>query len=99
MGDREDRKKRLKEKSKESRKKTDMLLADELQALVDSTSTDLEKLRPKVTDKETYDILIAAVKESINRNESVAQLKSRLEKLGSTAINVGKEAVELLKGL
>ncbi len=97
MSDREDRKARLRKLAGESSANTDKLLANELQALADATSSDLEKLRPKITDKETYDKLIAAVKESSSRNEILAQLQSRLETLGKTAVTVGKEAVKLLK--
>lgn len=96
MDERERKKAELREKSRLSRQRADELLAEELQALKDATASDLESLRPQITDEETYDRLIAAVEEASRRNESLAQLKTRLEALGSTAVNVGKKAAKLL---
>ncbi|MBI5057183.1 MAG: hypothetical protein HZB61_11285 [Nitrospirae bacterium] len=98
MSDREDKKAELKKKSQESKQKTDALLSEEIQALQQAASSDLQRLRPKVTDTETYDKLIKAVNEASAKNESLAELKNRIEKLGAVAVKVGKEVVMLLKG-
>lgn len=97
MSARDDLKAKLKAKSQEAVKLTDEALKDGFQTLKDATSTDLEKLRPKITDQAAYDQLIAAVTEATNRNESIAQFRERLEKLGSTTINVFNKATSLLK--
>ena len=88
----------LEKQSEEAAKETDEMLSEELDALKNATAADLERLKPKITDKETYDKLIDAVKESTNKNESLAQLAARLKTLGATAIKIGKQAVKLLKG-
>jgi transposase len=86
----------LERQSEEAAKETDELLSEELDALKDATAADMESLKPKITDKETYAKLIDAVKESTDKNESLAQLEARLKTLGTTAIKVAKEAVKLL---
>ena len=98
MTSREEKKAMLKEKAEGIRKKTDAILEDELNSLLEVTSSDLEALRPKISNEEEFDKLIAAVEDSTRRNEALADLKNRLEKLGKNAIIVVKEAARLLKG-
>jgi hypothetical protein len=86
----------LEQQSEAAAKETDELLSEELDALKDATAADMESLKPKITDKKIYDKLIDAVKESTDKNESLAQLEARLKTLGTTAIKVAKEAVKLL---
>jgi len=91
MNDREKKKERLRRKSRIAREKADAALAEELQALKKATDTKLEELRPRITDEVTYDKLIAEVKEATARNESLAQFRERVEKLGPAALRVVKE--------
>ena len=88
----------LEKQSEDAAKETDEMLSAELDALKNATAADMERLMPKITDKEIYDKLIDAVKESTDKNESLAQLEVRLKKLGTRAIKVAKEAIKLLKG-
>jgi transposase len=88
----------LEKQSEDAAIETDEMLSEELDALKKATAADMESLKPKITDKGTYDKLIDAVKESTDKNESLAQLETRLKTLGTTAIKVAKEAVKLLKG-
>ncbi|MBI4848711.1 MAG: hypothetical protein HY808_09085 [Nitrospirae bacterium] len=97
MSDREAKKAELKKRSQESKQKTDALLSEEIQALQQAASSDLQRLRPKVSDSETYEKLIKAVNEASAKNEGIAELKNRIEKLGEVAVKVGKEVVTLLK--
>jgi len=97
MNGREERKKKLRDLAKESKKFADEVLESELRALMDANRSDLEKLRPKVTNEATYSKIIAAVEESTRCNESLAELKDRIEKLGSEVVVVIKEAAKLLK--
>ncbi|MFZ5862384.1 MAG: hypothetical protein ACOYXR_06070 [Nitrospirota bacterium] len=97
MSSREEKRKRMKELARESARRTDDLLESDLEALKKATQSDLDALRPKVTDSETYDRLVEAVNESTRRNESLAELKARLEKLGGSASQLVKEAVRLLR--
>jgi parvulin-like peptidyl-prolyl isomerase len=97
MNEREERKNQLRQRAAESAQRADELLEGELQALLNATRSDLERLLPRVSDTVTYNQLIAAVDEATRRNESLAQLKSRLQQLGRQAVRIGKEAVKLLK--
>ena len=92
-------KKKLKQKSSESAAKTDILLADELDALKKATSTDFESVRPKITDSESYDKLITIVEEANRNNINVGTLKERIEKAGSAVVTVAKEASKFIKFL
>lgn len=83
--------------SEKAKNETDELLEPELKALKNATSTDLEALRPKVSNSEAYDKLIKVVKEATQKNESLAQLKANIQALGSEVLNVSKEMVDLLK--
>jgi len=96
MGDRAKKKAELKKQSEKAAMKADEILATDLEALKNATKTDIEGLRPKVEDQETYDRLIAVVEESTRNNESLAQLKGRIEKLGATALSLAKSVVRLL---
>jgi hypothetical protein len=88
----------LEKQSEDAAKETDEMLSEELDTLKNATAADMERLKPKIKDKETYDKLIDAVKESNDKNESRAQLEARVKTLSTTAIKVAKEAVKLLKG-
>ncbi len=78
----EDLKNKLKQKSNESAAKTDVLLADELTALKKATHTNLESIRPKITDQDSYSKLITIVEEANRNNINVGMLKERIEKAG-----------------
>lgn len=97
MSEREEKKKKLKEAASVSKQKADELLDPELQALKNVTQVNLEALRPKITDKQSYEKLIEIVQESTTRNETLAELKSRLEKAGTALLHVAKETADLLK--
>ena len=99
MNDREKRKEELRKKSEVSKERTDALLSEEIEALKKATKSDLENLRPKIADKEVYDELIAIVEDATSKNESLAELKGRIEKLGLKGIDIVKEVVKLLKAL
>jgi hypothetical protein len=96
MTSREERRRRLREASKEAAEAASALLADELAALQGATTVDLEALRPKVKDKASLDALIAAVAESTRQNESKAQLRRRITKLGEGVVSVAGRVARLL---
>lgn len=97
MTAKDDLKEKLKQKSKESAARADALLADELDALKRATNTDLEALRPKITEQAAYDQLIAVVEEASRKNMDLAMLEQRLKSLGSNVVQVAKEVAILLK--
>ena len=71
------------------------LASRELELLL-QTSTNLADLRPQVSDPELLDSLIAIVEKSTANNENIAQLKSRLEALGTEGFKLAKKVVSLI---
>ena len=96
MSNGDDLRDRLKRASREAADETDRQLEAEITALKSATTADLEALKPHITDAEIYAQLIAAVKESTDRNESIAQLRDRVKRLGAGVLGVAKKAVGLL---
>lgn len=96
---REELKKKLKERSRTSRERTDRLFQGELEQLAAATKADLDALRPQVTAKATYDKLIAEVAKATRRNESIAELRNRIESLGKVGVRVAKQVAGLLKAV
>ncbi len=80
----------------ETRNQVDKELAEEEAEVIRQSSANLEELRPKMSDKEAFDKLVAVVKVSTANNESVAALKKRIESLGETVVKVAKKAYDLL---
>ncbi len=98
MESRAERQARLRQASKQSANAADALLDSELQVLMQATQVDLAALRPQVQDKVAFDQLVAAVTESTQANESLAQLKVRIAALGAAAVSVTKTASKILRG-
>jgi hypothetical protein len=98
MSTREERRKKLREQAEEAAKRTDERLADEMRAVRDLTRPELESLRPKTADPQVYASLIKAVEEATARNESVADFKARVEKLGPAAVDLARQVLKLWKG-
>jgi len=48
----------------------------------------LDELKPRTADEATFQRLIAVVRESTARNESIAQLHARVAKLGERAVGL-----------
>jgi len=97
MSDSTDLRKSLRDLAAASSRHTDEILEEELQALLTASPEQLEALRPRVNDEETYNRLIAVVEEATRQNEQSAQLKALLMKGGSKLFNIGKTAGKLLK--
>lgn len=97
MESREERRARLRKASKEAVARADALVAEELAALKQATTADLEALRPKVKDAAAYEELLAAVAEATRRNESMAEFRERLQRLGQSVAAVAKDVAKLLK--
>jgi hypothetical protein len=85
--------------SKDSVDKTNQELQATEASLLKTTDVDLATLRPQISDKASFDALVSAVEESTRQNESIAQLKDRLQALGSGVLAVAKEAAALLPAL
>lgn len=89
----------LRDLAAQSAASTDTQLEAELNELMQCTGEQLEKLRPMVTDKESYDRLIRAVAEASANNETIGQLKNRLTKDGGGLLDMGLTALGMLKGI
>lgn len=55
----------------------------------------IKDITPGTTDEAVYEQLMAAVQEASARNESQAQLKTRITKLGGIAIEIAKRVPTL----
>ena len=99
MNDPQDLKKHLRDLARVSSQHTDEILEEELQTLLSVSQDQLEKLRPHITDEETYNRLASAVAEATHCNEQTTQLKERLLQGGTKVVNMGKIAAKLLLGL
>ena len=97
MGDLKDKLAKAREASKKAAQETNDRLADDIAALSKLTAIDLQKLKPKVKDQVAYNLLINAVQESTTKNEGLAQLKERVEKLGDSAKDALREVIDLVK--
>lgn len=96
IANREERKKRLREKSAQARKRADEILESEAEALRRATTADLESLRPRISDLAAYEEYLRIVRESTQRNEDLAQFRSRLGAAGKSVRVVAKELAGLL---
>ena len=96
MPSKSEKKKELQRLSKESRVKADEFLAEDLEKLIKMSTTNLEKLKPMVTDKKAYEALIKVVQESTQKNEDLAKFRERIEQLGKGVVAATKEAVKLI---
>ena len=97
MTDRDRKRAKLEKAAQESAQRTDVLLADELNALKAATQANLQRLKPTITDQETYDKLMTAVQESTAKNESIAQLMNRIQGLGLAAMSLAKQISGMLR--
>jgi hypothetical protein len=86
----------LEKASQEAIEETDALLSDEYNSLKQASKSDLNALRPKVSNPALYDKIIPIIAEATQNNLSLAELQQRLERLGIGAVKLGKEVVKLL---
>ena len=73
-------------------KVNELIEARELQLLKNS-GVKLDKLRSQISDEESFDKLMEAVEIATQKNESTAELKSRIFNLGEAVIEVVKEVL------
>lgn len=75
---------------------TNQQLSDREMEVLTRTSLDWTKLKPSTADPALYDRLINEVKESTEKNENLAQLRSRLESLGKEGLSLAKEVISMI---
>jgi hypothetical protein len=83
--------------SKKARKKADEALKEEEGAVLLRTQVDLESLRPRISDEESFNKLIEAVNASSLLNESIAALGQRINSLGEGVVKVAREVFDIIK--
>ena len=64
---------------------------NELKALACLSREQIDAMTPDNTDVETYDALIAIVKDVSRKNLAQAALKANIEKLGAVGIRIAKK--------
>jgi len=94
--DRERMRREMEDAAGRAAKKTDEMLEDELNTLLEATRVDLEDLIPKPTDEAEYKRLIEIVEEASHQNNKVAFLKDKIEEVGSSMIGIAKKAAKIL---
>jgi len=94
----EEEARRIQEAAKASSAKARKLLDDEVAALM-AVVTNIDKLKPEVTDEADYAKIRTAVEEATAKNQSVATLRQNLERLGKGAISLAKEMAKIASGL
>lgn len=83
------------ELAEESVRATDASLVEVELVVLKRTTTDLERFRSEIPDQASFEVFLSAVSESTRHNESVAELKTRLEKLGDGVVKVAGKVVSL----
>ncbi len=73
--------------------KVNQMLADRELQLLKNTGVNMNKLRPQISDEASFNKLMEAVQAATQRNESIAELKSRIFTLGEGVIKVAKEVL------
>ena len=86
---------RMAKKGQKTVDRTNAELADAEARLLRDTEIDWEDLRPIVTGQDTYDALVDAVRDSTRQNESLAELKDRLNSLGERGVAFARKIIEL----
>lgn len=76
-------------------RQTDEELAEREAEVLLQTTIDWEELRPQIDGGEVYDQLIAEVQDATRKNEDLAQLKERIQTLGTEGIQMARKVIEL----
>ena len=73
--------------------KVNQMLSDRELQILKNTGVNWNKLRPQISDEESFNKLIDAVQVATQKNESIAELKNRIFNLGESVIKVAKEVL------
>ncbi len=87
---------RMRDAGDKAFRKTDKELEEKELKLLLNTSIDWEAMRPEVHDRALYDQLIKVVDEATRNNDSLAQLKTRLETSGNEGIELARKVISLI---
>ena len=80
----------------ETKKKTDAAFSAEEARVIMKTTVDLESLRPRITDKDAFDQVLAVVNEATAKNYSNAELQAKISVLGENAQKIFKDVISII---
>jgi len=83
--------------AQETRRKVDEAMSIIEERVIKATAIDMASLRPQITDKEAFDQLLAIVKESTQKNYSIAELRGKIDAMGTNVKNTAIETASLIK--
>jgi len=83
--------------AKETRRKVDEAMSIIEEHVIKTTAINMQSLRPQITDKEAFDQLLVVVKESTQRNYSIAELQEKINALGVNIKNTAIETASIIK--
>lgn len=86
---------RMKQKMAENRQAFEGTYKDQVHDLMGLSKSEIDLITPDSTDMEVYDQLITVVKEASRLNLSQAQLKLRIEELGTVALRIAGKVPSL----
>ncbi len=69
--------------------------AEELNQLLGLSSDEIDKITPDASDLQVYHQLITVVEEASRQNVRAAVLRSQIEALGETAVEIAKKVPKL----
>jgi len=93
--DREERRRRLRERSREIEKAFEGEYKEQIEGLLGLSRSELDEITPDTTDVETYDKLIAVVRTASAENIQQAELKEHIMALGEIAVTIAKRVPKL----
>ena len=91
----EEFKRHLEQKMIENRQAFDGQYKNQINDLMGLSKSEIDLITPDSTDMEAYDQLITIVKEASRINLSQAQLKQRIEELGTIALDIARKVPSL----
>jgi hypothetical protein len=87
--------KKLKKRAERNRLAFEGEYGEAINGLLGLSREELDKITPDTSDLDTYDQLIAVVKEASADNIAQAELKKLIIELGSVAVSIAKQVPKL----
>jgi hypothetical protein len=89
----------MKALSSKTRKQVDEEMKVLEEKVLNSTSVDINSLRPQISDKESFDKLLSLINDATQQNMNIATFHERVTALGTGVIKVVKDVAEIAKKL
>jgi replicative DNA helicase len=85
------------DRAREARKKYDESIYIIEEKVIKTTTVNLERLRPQITDKEAFNQLIAVINEATQKNYNIAELQEKIFVLGANVKDTVIEVASIIK--